>query len=95
MYQLKPSSRFPPKPRSIDSILENAEWLTQTGAVPDSIPANEQTEIGNNLANSVWVKSMLARRDAKLAFPPVLVTVPVRTLRKPTVLDERSESSKP
>ena len=31
---------------------------------------------------------MLARRDAKLAFPLVLVTVPVRTLRKPTVLDE-------
>ena len=31
---------------------------------------------------------MLVRRDAKLAFSPVLETVPVRTLRKLTVLDE-------
>ena len=46
------------------------------GAVPDSIPANERNEIGNNLANSVWVKSMLVRRDAKLTST-ALVAVPV------------------
>jgi hypothetical protein len=59
------------------------------GAVPDSIPANERTEIGNNFANSAWVKSILVRRDAKLAFSAVLVTVPDRTSRKPTALVER------